>query len=124
MRAYAVAPCVAQMSLQRSQTSSGTTPTRMRTAKALQPRQRPKADSRSAAAASRPRKTSAAVQSAEAGEDEGGHGEGDADALGEALGRPGHRALARCARRGVTTRVTNWPSGLRVGPVSTRATKP
>ena len=26
--------------------------------------------------------------------------------------------------RGVTTRVTNWPRGDRVGPVSTRATKP
>ena len=37
-------------------------PTRMRTAKALHPRQRPRADSRNAAAARRPRKTSAAVQ--------------------------------------------------------------
>ena len=40
--------------------------------------------------------------------------------------RLGGPATGRSAmrRRGVTTRVTNCPSGLSVGPVSTRATKP
>ena len=37
---------------------------------------------------------------------------------GPATGRAG------IPSRGVTTRVTSWPSGLSVGPVSTRATKP
>jgi hypothetical protein len=39
------------------------------------------------------------------------------------LGGPA-TGLAATGSRGVITRVTSWPSGLSVGPVSTRATNP
>ena len=90
--ALAAAP-PAQMSLQRSQTSSGTTPARMSTAKALQPRQRPKADSKRAATRQQAQDDLGGGPVAEAGQHERGQREGDTHALGEALGRARHRAL-------------------------------
>ena len=41
------------------------------------------------------------------------------------FGGPGvSRGSIPARRHGVSTRVTNWPSGLNRGPASTRATKP
>ena len=111
------------MSLQRSQTSSGMTPTRMSKAKALQPRHTASADSRKAAVPRRASTTWAANQWSRIVSTRAVSEKATPMPWANRLGGPGTR-FPSIGRRGVTTRVTSWPSGLNVGPVTTRATKP
>ena len=108
-----------------SQIAAGISPMRIRPANTRQPTQYPAIDSRAAATISIPSSTSAATLDAGrvAQRDHcRGHGDRGAHPLRKALGRSRHRLLG--PRRGATTRVAKRPSGLSVGPVSTRATKP
>src|ERR1019366_46907 len=110
--------------LQRSQTSAGITPARISTANALQPRHRPNTDSSVAATISSPSNTYAAVLRPNPSANTAADTENAAPIpWAKRLGGPATgRAATR--RRGVMRRVTRSPSGLNVGPLRTRATKP
>ena len=112
------------MSAHAAHTVVGDEPIRISTAKTLQPRHRPKADSSSAAPASSPTTTQAAPWAPTPNHSTTAVVENTTPmAWAKRLGGP---ATGRGATgsRGATTRVASWPSGLRVGPVSTRAQKP
>ncbi len=104
------------MFAQRSQTSCGITPARISSANSLQPRHTPNTDSSVAAAIRAPSSAYAAVLSPKPSASTAAATENVAPtAWAKRLGGPG-TGLAATGRRGTTTRVTSWPSGLSVGP--------
>src|SRR3954471_6590843 len=112
-----------QMFAQRSHVSSGTRPRRMSTANTWQPRQSAKTDSSVAATTSRPTRTSAAPVSPNPSASTA------ADVVNAApmpcakrFGGPA--TYFGAPSRGAITPLASRPSGLSVGPVSTRAQKP
>ena len=113
-----------QMSVHSTQTDSGITPLRTSSAKALQPRQSPRNDSSPAATTSIPTSTYAAPAWPNP------YARTTAVTVSTApipcanrLGGP-ETGFSTNGSRGTRPRVTSWPSGLSVGPVQTRATKP
>src|SRR5579862_8403425 len=111
------------MLLQLSHTSGGIIPAFINIAKALQPKQIANADSRKAAVANIIKRTTAAVHSPERVSRKAHRENAAPIPWAKRFGGPGTGRSAN-GRRGVRTLVTNCPSGLSFGPVSTRAPKP
>jgi hypothetical protein len=113
-----------RMSLHSWQMASGITPILIRLAKIAQPRHTAKTASSVAAAARHParrkRPRTGEIRMPTPRRSPTGPRRYPAR---NAFGGPG-TGLAATPSSGVTTRVTSWPSGLNVGPVRTRATKP
>ena len=111
------------MSAHSSQTDAGTSPARISSANTWQPRQSAKIDSSPAATTNSAEHHVGGGVVAEDQRRGGARGRHHrAHPLREALGRPGDRLLAPAA--GAITFFAVQPSGLSVGPVSTRAQKP
>jgi hypothetical protein len=112
------------MSLHSWQIASGITPTLIKPAKIAQPRHTAKTASSVAATAMTPSTAYAATGRWNPNANTAAVTDRTAPIpCAKRFGGPG-TGLAATPSSGVTTRVTSWPSGLNVGPVRTRATKP